>query len=142
MWANLIIVPGLQFDCSGGNRVLFSMFQEDLLSVLKSGRVAALPAFRVAQPGGNSATGEFFLPSSSCTVTIELVQCSLFNTWGIQLPEKMGAGNCKLWFYCKRGSSLGYGDLIMQCPVVILCAQTDIINCGNISTINNSFTVC
>ena len=87
-----MIFPSLQFDSNGGDRVPFSVFQEGLLSVLKGGSVPALPAFRVAELGENSATGELLLPPSSCMLTFKLVQCSLFNTWGTQLPEKMGAG--------------------------------------------------
>lgn len=92
VWGDVMIFPVQQFDNNGGDRVLFSVFQDGLLSVLKGGSVPALAAFRVAQLGENPATGEFLLPPSSCTLTIKLVQCSLFNSWGIQLPEKMGAG--------------------------------------------------
>jgi len=86
-----MIFPALQIDSNGGDRLPFSMFQEGLLSLLKGGNVPALPAFRIAQPEENPAAGEF-LPLSSYMLTIELVQCSLFGTQGIQLPEKMGAG--------------------------------------------------
>lgn len=77
-----MIFPALQFDSKGGDRELFSVFQEGLLSVVKDWSVPALPAFKVAQPEGNSAAREFLLPPSSCTLAFELVQCSLLNTWG------------------------------------------------------------
>lgn len=126
-----MIFLALQCDSNGGDRVPFSVFQEGLLHVLKGGRVPVLPAFRVAWPGENPATGEFLLPPASCMLTIKLVQCSLFNTWGIQLPEKMGAG-----------VTYNTVNAVPHLAEVVLCIQTDVVNYGNISTINNNFTVC